>query len=353
VSNASQRIQQFGLNTPGGLRAQEYWNQSSKLISRMIANAVTTIPLEDLFSPVVFNSNRGKDQQAMQYPALFVYLGLSRFLLLVCLSQLKKDPFMSLGLLECISAYLQEQCECAREEMAGSFVPQNNYLLEENVREEGDFSCAYPKLQKALIDLDRQCEKCSQHRVDEVTVYSNNDLDDRDREFIKKISGSGSEKRAFVFYEKNGDKYVIISESKSSYKKYYIPASNEGEPFFLGCVSEESSSMIKCQHEGRFFEMKSFLEIKFRTVVAAIREGQSEDTCLQKIGEFVFLYINIMPYVGGSAAIGEWLMRGLAQARGIELGSFNPEVLSWDFSAFVALSSEQYGEQFKKFFIKI
>ncbi len=57
-----------------------------------------------------------------------------------------------------------------------------------------------------------------------------------------------------------------------------------------------------------------------------------------------------MPYFRGSAAIGEWLMHGLANSRGIDLGEFNSQSLSWDFAAFCSTSPIEYGKIFDQFF---
>lgn len=57
-----------------------------------------------------------------------------------------------------------------------------------------------------------------------------------------------------------------------------------------------------------------------------------------------------MPYRGGSAAIGEWIMQGLAKAKGIALSKFNHPELSWDFDAFATLASAPYGKTFSHFF---
>jgi len=76
----------------------------------------------------------------------------------------------------------------------------------------------------------------------------------------------------------------------------------------------------------------------------------NENTYLNYIAQFCYLFIQIMPCYRGSAAISEWLMHGLAKAKNIKLGNFNSEAISWDYSAFCELSPEEYGKNFKDFF---
>lgn len=121
-----------------------------------------------------------------------------------------------------------------------------------------------------------------------------------------------------------------------------------GSVFFR---STKKNAIIDCGHPGFAFEDWRPILDKALSKLTAFPEGSENNLAFMKLlGEFCHLYINIMPYISGSAAIGEWMMYGLAKSRGIDLGAFDSTRLGWDFSAFCATSSEKYGEEFIRFF---
>lgn len=66
---------------------------------------------------------------------------------------------------------------------------------------------------------------------------------------------------------------------------------------------------------------------------------------LEKLAEFAYLFSNMLPYRRGGSAIGEWLIHGLAEAKGIELGPFNHNKgIGWDWQAFLIPLSDYLKE---------
>lgn len=119
-------------------------------------------------------------------------------------------------------------------------------------------------------------------------------------------------------------------------------------------ICDELTSLfptIVCSHDSvAHQDWLLILNVVLNKLIAIPKGENNNEVFLQKLGEFMYLYINIMPYQLGSAAIGEWLMYGLAKSRGINLGPLNSAHLSWDFSAFASISPEAYGQHFQTFF---
>lgn len=190
--------------------------------------------------------------------------------------------------------------------------------------------------------------------VSDITFISNKPIDLKFHQQLtvnaSSVKWGGYNKPTWIIHaESSGDLYL-----QQDRKKYYLPASLPNQEinklFFLGNVPSDDDSSISFSHEAVYYKMWTLLEKKYNAVSDLLKNNSSVDVFMQALGEFCFLYINVMPYRGGSAAIGEWMMRGLAKAKGIELGAFDHQKLSWDFSAFVSLSAEEYGKQFKHFF---
>ena len=158
----------------------------------------------------------------------------------------------------------------------------------------------------------------------------------------------------FLHCEKSGSYYLTLQTcldqpSSIKYSKYYIDGN---VAFILGSINGNSEEM-ECGHTCKYPLALPTLIIKFNQFLEFINTKPDKAVFFEKLGELCFLYINIMPYRGGSAAIGEWLMGGFCKRLGIELSAFNHDQLSWDFTAFVDKSAEEYGKKFKDFFAGI
>jgi hypothetical protein len=111
------------------------------------------------------------------------------------------------------------------------------------------------------------------------------------------------------------------------------------------------STIIICEHSKLApLDFTPILNHALDKLFAVPKDPKRNSDFIALLGEFCFLFINIMPYIRGSAAIGEWLMYGLAKSHGVDLGAMNSSCLGWDFSAFCATSPKQYGENFAGFF---
>lgn len=93
----------------------------------------------------------------------------------------------------------------------------------------------------------------------------------------------------------------------------------------------------------------------FQSYRYLVTEGMKldDDSFLEKLAEFAYLFSNMLPYKRGGSAICEWLMRGLSEAKGIVLGPFNHDKgIGWDWQAFLVPLSD-YIKEFRTHFVCI
>lgn len=70
---------------------------------------------------------------------------------------------------------------------------------------------------------------------------------------------------------------------------------------------------------------------------------------LENAGKISYILARMQPVGRGNSAIVEWMIRGLAQTKNIELGPFNPdEKIGWDFKAFLTPQMQDYAHWFSK-----
>ncbi|CAM2876996.1 hypothetical protein LEAN103870_06345 [Legionella anisa] len=67
---------------------------------------------------------------------------------------------------------------------------------------------------------------------------------------------------------------------------------------------------------------------------------------LVNAGKLAYSLARLQPVGRGNSAIVEWMIRGLAEAKNIELGPFNPNELGWDFKAFLTPDINVYAQWF-------
>lgn len=73
------------------------------------------------------------------------------------------------------------------------------------------------------------------------------------------------------------------------------------------------------------------------------------DQFLLNAGKLAYSLARMQPVGRGNSAIVEWLIRGLARAKNIELGVFNHnEHIGWDFKAFLTPEMQDYADWFSK-----
>ena len=193
-----------------------------------------------------------------------------------------------------------------------------------------------------------------------ISISANRDIQDFSKLEIalNKILGSyDSTTQEFkLYFEVSGDCYATSIDKYSTYKKLFISSDfinrEEGNAFMLGGFNT-SLTDITYHHTCAFPFAISTLQEKVKSLLELTRTSPEPEIFLNKLGELAYLYINIMPYRGGSSAIAEWLMGGFTKLMGIELGTYEQNRISWDFSAFIARSAEEYGLEFKHFFTEI
>ena len=320
-------------------------------------------------------------------PELFVCLGFARFQLGNVLLRLRANIKPS----ESFNDDLLKYCfasKTTQQSVAGVFNENMNLdtfrteYLQENASEKGPFITAYEKLPSLQKELEKKYKSYPHQYAlkieeKEISIFSNSEINLEEFESTIKTCAEtmfdkSSQKELnyslgkdpdfnsasiniFIHIERNKDVYLICKRYRF-YRKFYIPSKHKELIFTLGQISYSGKHPwypdVLCQHMAPYFKMWPFIMEKFTIASNATKNQEPEIECLQKIGQFLFLYINIMPYRQGSAAIGEWLMRGFFHARGLNMGDLNPQVLSWDFNAFAYLSPEEYGEKFQDFFLK-
>ena len=74
--------------------------------------------------------------------------------------------------------------------------------------------------------------------------------------------------------------------------------------------------------------------------------ADNEEAFLLNLGRLMHLQANLLPCKLGTAGILDWLARGAAAAKGIELGRWNWDGPSWDFKALVTPDREVYARWF-------
>ncbi|KTD70883.1 hypothetical protein [Legionella tucsonensis] len=73
---------------------------------------------------------------------------------------------------------------------------------------------------------------------------------------------------------------------------------------------------------------------------------QDVNDFLVNAGKLAYSLARLQPVGRGNSAIVEWMVRGLAQAKNIELGPFNHDELGWDFKAFLTPDINVYAQWF-------
>lgn len=88
------------------------------------------------------------------------------------------------------------------------------------------------------------------------------------------------------------------------------------------------------------------------TYFQACREWKLEDgvdNFLKNAGGLAHILGPLLPVTLGNAAITEWMIRGLAKAKNIELGPFNQTLgIGWDFKAFLTPNRDEYAAWYAK-----
>ncbi|HAU1320201.1 TPA: hypothetical protein F8R96_04525 [Legionella pneumophila] len=129
----------------------------------------------------------------------------------------------------------------------------------------------------------------------------------------------------FNDYGKNDNRTSIVidhcptpfAENYTSESSYFKVQFELIEPYFQACLVWEPS-------EG----MNQFLE---------------------NAGKIAYILARMQPVGRGNSAIVEWMIRGLAQTKNIELGPFNPdEKIGWDFKAFLTPQMQDYAHWFSE-----
>lgn len=67
---------------------------------------------------------------------------------------------------------------------------------------------------------------------------------------------------------------------------------------------------------------------------------------LINIAKLCHFFAIFQPILSGNSAIVEWMIRGIAENKGLELGPFNWGELGWDLKAFVTPNVDDYVEWF-------
>jgi hypothetical protein len=379
VSNKNARTIQFGLEkSSDALLAQLYWKKYSLFMSELIARLAKAGPLME-----------GSDHAETFY----LNLGFSRHLIGLFTEQIRKPEIKILveDIDEIKKSYFSSPfwCNGLKEYQQFGLLRGNGrqigyvdlfeqsmdheYELREHVSE-NDPPWDPKVFQQLNAKLEQQKEIVKNYpysiKVNNVVFHSNKPIESIHPDVFPKFTTAiepllhCNEVCSDVIFDsqKMGDCYVeaIIRNTKSGkvaeHHKYYFSnqflSTSEGKGFYLGYIYEFNiiGNRIDCYHCAMHSNMKTVLATHYNAVVKSLHEPT--DKFLPVLGEFCFLFINVMPYARGSAAIGEWLMRGLAKAHGIELGAFS-EKLSWDFNAFLTTSSEKYAEEYRSHFQQI
>lgn len=126
-------------------------------------------------------------------------------------------------------------------------------------------------------------------------------------------------------YGKNNDRNTIVinhnptpfSENYTSKSSYFQVQFEMMEPYFQACLNWDSS--------------------------------QGVNEFLVNAGKLAHSLARLQPVGRGNSAIVEWMIRGLAQAKRIDLGVFNAsEKIGWDFKAFLTPDIQEYAKWFSE-----
>ena len=372
VSNKDARIKQFGLETSqDAVLAQLYWKKHSLFMSDLISRLANTGPMS------------GTSDNAEQF---YLNLGYSRHLIGLFTEQIRKPEMKILEndideitksyfLNPYWSDYIKEYKQYGLLRGEGRQINhmdlfeqswEQKYELKEFVSENGSSWDPKVFLQlKAKLEEQKQIIKDYPYsiNVNQIVFHSNKAIDSMHPQVFSKLTTAiqpllyWNEKCSDVILDvqPSGESYVevlIKGPSSTQHNKYYFPnqflTTNEGKGFYLGYIYEfDNDNRVDCYHCAMHKNMKTLLAAHYNAVVNSL--DKPTDAFLPILGNFCFLFINVMPYARGSAAIGEWLMRGLAKAHGIELGAFS-EGISWDFSAFSTISAEKYAKEYERYF---
>lgn len=96
----------------------------------------------------------------------------------------------------------------------------------------------------------------------------------------------------------------------------------------------------------------SYFQVQFELIqpyFEACCHWNSEESInefLMNAGKIAHGLARLQPVGRGNSAIVEWMIRGLARAKNIELGLFNHDELGWDFKAFLTPDIEVYAHWF-------
>jgi len=158
-------------------------------------------------------------------------------------------------------------------------------------------------------------------------------------------------------------KFLDEIDLKRSYKNFvqhfnseeFLTAIQKKYPNILICKGEEfANSSFSHYRTTNHKDWNNLLIANIDKIKKYAKSPEyNRDMFIKYIAQFSRLFIQIMPCSCGSAAIGEWLMNGMAKSKGITLGNSNHDICSWDFAAFSESSPNIYADHFTEFFVDL
>lgn len=120
---------------------------------------------------------------------------------------------------------------------------------------------------------------------------------------------------------------------------------------------EDSRTAIVIDHcptpfDQNYRERSSYFKVQFDLIEPYFQSSlhwsaeQDIQDFLRDAGKIAYKLARLQPVGRGNSAIVEWMIRGLAKEKGIELGPFNQEDLAWDFKAFLTPDMDTYAQWF-------
>ncbi|KTD50539.1 LidE [Legionella rubrilucens] len=145
-------------------------------------------------------------------------------------------------------------------------------------------------------------------------------------------------KSTLPFIEDTTDLTIIFSDYGIDDAKTTLQIDHHMTPFSTDYRNESSY----------FYVQFVLIEPYLRACLAWTDEQPVQDF-LSNAGRIAYSLAHRQLVGRGNSAIVEWLIRGLAKNRGIELGPFNHnENIGWDFKAFLTPNCEEYADWFAK-----
>ncbi|QMT61473.1 hypothetical protein [Legionella sp. PC997] len=99
-------------------------------------------------------------------------------------------------------------------------------------------------------------------------------------------------------------------------------------------------------------DRSSYFQVQFELIQPYFQDciewtpDQDIKEFLKSAGKLAYSLARLQPVGRGNSAIVEWMVRGLAHEKNIELGPFNHNELGWDFKAFLTPNIDDYAQWF-------